>query len=149
MPIFKKNKDVEFRSLGDTGYHIKAVIDGNRLDIISWGYVGDKKVETKAGVEVSPASAKGEVGREKESKGMIWRSIVFTPQHGFLPYEAWKKITETVSGTLSVATGSNVNPSSVEVYASAPITEIPKCPKCGAAIFIGYGKCEACGAELQ
>jgi hypothetical protein len=148
MSFFKKKKDVNYSPLGDNGYHIKADIDGERFDIIAYRYPVETRVDTKAGVAVSPEGAKVEGQREKEDYSS-WDAVVKTQKYGFLPIKKWKKITEEVSGTLSVVTGSDVKTGDINFYTSAPVSKITKCPKCSTPILINLGVCQVCGAKLD
>jgi rubrerythrin len=157
MNLFKRKKDekeVQYEHLGENAYHIKAEIEGERFDIIAYGLPEEKKTDTKGAVEAGLTTAKVEGGQDKVVKSS-WDAIVKTEKHGYLPYETWKKVAEqvptAVSSTISVATGSTVNSTDINVYASAPIFDMLKCKKCGQGFFIepANGKCPRCGESIE
>jgi hypothetical protein len=117
---FRKNKaneeqkEVEYQPLGENAYHIKATIDDERFDIISYGFPQEKKEDIKAVGDLSAEGAKIESQKDKLVKGS-WDAVVKTEQYGFLPIETWKKISEKVAGTLTIATGS---PASSEIMST-------------------------------
>jgi hypothetical protein len=141
-------KEVEYQPLGDNAYHVKANIESERFDIIAYGYPAEKKVDTKGSAGLSLEGVKAEGQQDKQVKG-FWDAIVKTEEYGYLPIETWKKITQKVAETLSIATGSTVTSSDIKVYSSAPISTVTKCPKCGTPILINLGICQVCGTRLD
>ena len=141
-----EKREVEYEQFGDNAYHIKSEIDGERLDIIAYSFPEEKKTNTKAAVDAGLKGAKVEGEQDKAIKGS-WDAVVKTETHGYLPLETWKKVAEQVSSTITVATGSTVNPTDINVYMSAPISTLPQCKKCGTPLFIIGGgiKCPKCG----
>lgn len=143
----EEQKEVEYEPLGENAYHIKATIDGERLDIISYGFPQDRKEDSKKEGELSTQGVKIEHEKDKQVRG-LWDAVVKTEKYGYLPLETWKKISHAVAGTLSTATGSHVNSSDVVVYASTPITSICQCPNCKNPVYVNLGKCPICGTKI-
>lgn len=143
----KEEKEVEYQPLGENAYHIKATIDKERLDIISYCFPQDKKEDTKQAGGLSTEGIKIENEKGKQVKGS-WDAIVKTEKYGYLPLETWKKISRTVAGTLSTATGANVTSSDINVYASTPVMSIRQCPKCGNPVYANLRICPTCGTPL-
>jgi hypothetical protein len=143
----EEQKEVEYQPLGENAYHIKATIDNERFDIISYGFPQDKKEDSKKAGELSTQGVKVENEKDKQVRGS-WDAVVKTEKYGYLPLETWKKISHTVAGTLSVATGSHVTSSDVTVYATTPVNSISQCPKCGSPVYINLGTCPKCGTTL-
>jgi hypothetical protein len=142
---------VEYQSLGE-GYHIKAEIDDKRFDIIAFPLPTNRKVETQVKAKASIEGVEGMAGQEKDIKGYTWESLVYTAEYGYLPLDTWKKIRETVAGTLCTVTGSPVNPSSVQMYESIPVSEgvqIRICPKCFTPLYSNSIYCHKCGTQLS
>lgn len=153
MVRLKKKKNVEYKSFKkDEAFHIEMDIEGKRLDVIAWHYPAEKQVETKGEFGASPYSVKAKGERRREERG-DWDAVIVTPDYGYLPLETWKRVRDSVSGTISVATGSTVLPSSVNLSGSMSISTTTKCPNCGAPIFyiesIEPSYCSSCGHKLN
>jgi len=125
----KKKESVKYKSFGkDEAFHIEMDIDGKRLDVVAWHYPAEKQVETKGDFGASPYSVRAKGERRREEKG-DWDAVIVTPDYGYLPVETWKRLRNSVSATISVATGSRVLPSSINLSGSMPISQ--KLPKEG------------------
>ena len=145
----RKKKDVVYKEFGEAeAYHLKTEIQGKQADIIAFYLPIDKKLDTKVKAGISKEGALAEGERSRESKGS-WEAIIVTPEYGYLPYETWKSLRKQVAGTVSVATGSPIKPSEVRVSGSIVVSETPKCPKCGATIFVSTDKCPNCREPLS
>jgi ribosomal protein S27AE len=145
----KKKKDVEYNEFGKgEAYHLKTEVQGKKADIIAFYLPTDKRLDTKVKAGMSKEGALAEGERTRESKGS-WEAIIVTPEYGYLPYDTWKNLRKQVAGTVSAATGAAIRASDVRVSGSIVVSETPKCPKCGATIFISGEKCPNCGASLS